>query len=215
MGTHAIGDRGIDFVLDTYAEILKAKPVNGMRHSVIHANQPTDHAISMMAMLERQYDAGTPETQPIFVYWIGDALSASYGPARSKRLMPMNSYLKAGVKWAAGSDFYVTPLAPRLGIWTSVVHKSLKSTWGPDTFGNNEGVDVRTALKSYTSWAAHQMFLDDRIGTLEPGKDADIAIWDRNPYEIPSDQLKDMHCEGTIFLGRVVYHDLKSPVQLQ
>jgi predicted amidohydrolase YtcJ len=64
-------------------------------------------------------------------------------------------------------------------------------------------------------WAAHQMFLDDRIGTLEAGKDADIAIWDRNMYEIPSDQLKDIHCEATVFQGRVVYRDEKSPVQFQ
>ena len=215
MGAHAIGDKAIDYVLDTYAEILKEKPVKGMRHSVIHANQPTDHAIATMAALQKQYDAGTPETQPVFVYWIGDALSASYGPARSKRLMPMNSYLKAGVKWASGSDYFVTPLAPRLGIWTSVVHKSLKSTYGPDTFGGNEGVDVHNALRGYTSWAAHQMFLDDRIGTLEPGKDADLAIWDRNPYEVPAAQLQDMHCEATIFQGRVVYRDEKSPVQLR
>jgi predicted amidohydrolase YtcJ len=215
MGTHAIGDRAIDYVVDTYAKILKEKPANGMRHSVIHANQPTDHAIQTMAMLEKQYDAGTPETQPVFVYWIGDALSSSYGPVRSKRLMPMNSYLKAGVKWASGSDFYVTPLAPRLGIWTSVVHKSLRSTYGPDTFGTNEGVDVHNALRGYTVWAAHQMFLDDRIGTLEVGKDADIAIWDRNMYEIPSDQLKDIRCEATIFQGRVIYRDDKSPVQFR
>jgi predicted amidohydrolase YtcJ len=215
MGTHAIGDRAIDYVVDTYAKILKEKPVNGMRHSVIHANQPTDHAIQTMALLEKQYDAGTPETQPVFVYWIGDALSSSYGPARSKRLMPMNSYLKAGVKWASGSDFFVTPLAPRLGIWASVVHKSLKSTYGPDTFGTSEGVDVHKALRGYTVWAAHQMFLDDRIGTLESGKDADIAIWDRNMYEIPSGDLKDIHCEATIFQGRLIYRDEKSPIQFR
>ncbi len=215
MGIHAIGDRAIDYVVDTYAEVLKEKPTSGLRHSVIHANQPTEHAIATMAALQKKYDAGTPEQQPVFLYYIGDGLSASYGPKRSKRLEPMKSYLNAGLKWASGSDFYVTPLAPRLGLWEMVVRKSLKSLYGPDVFGAEERIDIHNALKSYTTWAAHQMFLDDRIGSLETGKDADIAVWDRNPYQIDGEALKDMHCEATLFLGKVVYHDDKSAVKFQ
>ena len=49
------------------------------------------------------------------------------------------------------------------------------------------------------------MFLEDRVGTIEVGKDADLAVWDRNPYEVPTDQLKDMRCELTMVRGRVVY----------
>ena len=64
MGTHAIGDHAIDWVVDTYAEVLKEKPTSGLRHSIIHANIPTDHAIDTMAFLQKQYDAGFPETQP-------------------------------------------------------------------------------------------------------------------------------------------------------
>jgi predicted amidohydrolase YtcJ len=45
VGTHAVGDKGIDWVVDTYAEALKATPKKGLRHSIIHANVPTDHAI--------------------------------------------------------------------------------------------------------------------------------------------------------------------------
>jgi hypothetical protein len=127
----------------------------------------------------------------------------------------MKSYLNAGLKWASGSDFYVTPLAPRFGLWEMVVRKSLKSLYGPDVFGAEERIDIHNALKSYTVWAAHQMFLDDRIGSLEVGKDADVAIWDRNPYKVDGEALKDMHCEGTLFLGKVVYHDDKSPVKFQ
>ena len=68
-----------------------------------------------------------------------------------------------------------------------------------------EAIDVRTALKSYTIWAAHQMFLDQQIGSLEVGKDADIAVWDRNMYTTPSAQLKDLRCEMTLLAGNVVF----------
>ena len=47
------------------------------------------------------------------------------------------------------------------------------------------------------------MFLDDRIGSIEVGKDADLAVWDRNPYTVPSAELKDMRCEMTFVRGRV------------
>jgi predicted amidohydrolase YtcJ len=53
------------------------------------------------------------------------------------------------------------------------------------------------------------MFLEDKIGTLEPGKRADIAIWDRNIYSIPTDEIKDMHCLMTLIDGEVVYRSDK------
>jgi predicted amidohydrolase YtcJ len=66
-------------------------------------------------------------------------------------------------------------------------------------------VDVRVALKSYTIWAAHQLFLEDRVGSLEPGKDADIAVWNRDLYTISPSELKDLKCELTFLRGREVY----------
>jgi predicted amidohydrolase YtcJ len=64
---------------------------------------------------------------------------------------------------------------------------------------------VHDALKAYTIWGAHQLFLDAKVGSLEVGKLADIAVWDRNPYTIPTAQLKDMKCEMTLVDGRVVF----------
>jgi len=81
----------------------------------------------------------------------------------------------------------------------------LNGTYGAQPFGTAEAVDVRTALRSYTAWAARTMFLEDRIGTIEAGKDADLAVWDRNPYQVPTDQLKDMRCELTMVRGRTVF----------
>ena len=73
------------------------------------------------------------------------------------------------------------------------------------SFGTRQSVDVKAALRSYTIWAARQMFMESRTGSLETGKDADIAVWDRDLYTIPADQIKDMQCEMTIFQGNVVW----------
>jgi predicted amidohydrolase YtcJ len=215
VSTHAVGDRAIDWVVDTYAQVLKDKPTSGLRHGIIHGNIPTDHAIATMAALEKQFDAGYPESQGEFMWWIGDTYAANFGPARALRLMPFHTYLTRGIPWAGGSDYYVTPFAARYGIWATVVRRTLSGTYGAQPFGTAEVVDIHAALRSYTIWAAHQLFLEDRIGSLEVGKEADIAVWDRDMYSIPSDGLKDIKCELTLFKGRAVYIDPSSPVKPQ
>ena len=214
VGTHAVGDHAIDWVVDTYAQVLKEKPTSGLRHSIIHANIPTDHAIATMAALEKQFDAGYPEAQAEFMWWIGDTYAANFGPARSLRLMPFHTYWTRGIPWAGGSDYPVTPFPARYGIWSTVARKTLHGTHGYQPFGAAEAVDIHAALRSYTIWAAHQLFLEDRIGSLEAGKDADIAVWDRDLYTIPSDDLKNIRCALTMFKGRIVYRDPGSPITM-
>jgi len=217
VGTHAIGDRAIDWVVDTYAQVLKAKPVRGLRHSIIHANIPTDHAIDTMALLQRQYDAGYPEAQAPFAWWIGDTYAGNFGPERSQRLIPLKTYLDKGILWGGGSDYDVTPLPARFGLWSSVERETLKGTYGRHPFGSTLAVDIHAALRSYTIWAARQLFLDVRTGSIEVGKDADIAVWTENPYHMPSGELRHLHCELTLLSGEIVFdaRNAKQPFQRQ
>lgn len=205
VGTHAVGDRAIDWVVDTYAEVLRAHPVKGLRHSIVHANLPTERAIKTMAQLQQTYDAGYPEAQAPFLWWIGDTYAGNFGKARNQRLEPFNSYVRHGVIWGGGSDYSVTPYAARYGLWASLARAPLAGTYGTAPFGTAESIDIRTALKSYTIWAARQMFLETEVGSLEVGKQADIAVWDRNMYEVPTAQLKDLQCQMTLVAGKVVF----------
>ena len=96
-----------------------------------------------------------------------------------------------------------------------MVRKPLKGRYGAQPFGTAESVDVHVALKSYTIWAARQLFLEERIGSIEKGKDADLAVWDRDPYAIPADDLRNMKCELTMVGGRVVYRAAGSEIAVQ
>jgi predicted amidohydrolase YtcJ len=205
VGTHAVGDRAMDWVVDTYALVEEEQPRPGLRHSIIHANLPTPHAIDVMRTLQKKYDAGYPEMQPGFMWWIGDIYAGNYGPKRGQHLEPLSTLHAQGILWSGGSDYGVTPLPARYGLWASVVRQTAKGTYGLQPFGTAETVDMRTALRSYTAWGARQMFLESKIGTLEAGKKADIAVWDRDLYSIPVGEIKDLRCLMTLVDGAVAY----------
>jgi predicted amidohydrolase YtcJ len=205
VSTHAIGDRAIDWVVDSYALALEGKPVAGLRHGIIHANIPTDRALDRMAELQKKYDAAYPEPSSTFMWWIGDTYAGNFGPGRCPRLNPFRSYLDRGMRWAGGSDFGVTPFPARFGLWAAMARETLLGVYGSNPYGRDQAIDIRNALRSYTIWAARQMFLEDSIGSIEVGKRADIAVWDKDLYAAPISEIKDLECQMTLFDGQVVH----------
>jgi predicted amidohydrolase YtcJ len=207
VAVHSIGDRGIDWVVDTYDQAMRENPKKGLRHAIIHSNIPTDHAIDVMARLQHEYDAGYPEPSATFSWWLGDTYAGNFGPTRSLRLNPFHTFRAKDMIWANGSDFSVTPFAARYGIWAAIAREPLLGVYGKDPFGRAESVDVHDALRAVTIWAAHQMFLEKKIGSIEVGKYADLAVWDRDFYcdtrrsnqrrQMPHDDLQTARSSST------------------
>ena len=205
IGTHAIGDRAIDFTLDAYDRVLSDTPTSGLRHSIIHCNLPTEHAMDLMQKLQRDFDAGYPEVQPAFLWWIGDVYAGNFGPERSLHVLPLRTFQERGIRWAGSSDFDVSPYAPRHALWAASVRQTMLGTYGRSPWGTDESVSVHDTLRAYTATASRQVFLEDEIGTLEIGKRADIVAWDRDLYAIPVDELKEVRAILTLMNGKVVF----------
>jgi predicted amidohydrolase YtcJ len=205
VSVHSIGDRAIDWVVDTYDQAMRENPKKGLRHGVIHSNIPTDHAIDVMARLQREFDAGYPEPSATFTWWLGDTYAGNFGPTRSLRLNPFKTFRTKGMTWANGSDFPVTPFAAQYGIWAAIAREPLLGVYGKDPFGRAESVDVHAAVHAVTIWAARQMFLEKKVGSIEVGKYADLAVWDRDFYSVPTAEIKEAKCLMTIFDGKVVF----------
>ena len=212
LGIHAIGDRAIDFTMDAYDTVLQENPLKGLRHSIIHCNIPTDRALDLMVKLQSEFDAGYPEVQPAFLWWIGDTYAGNFGPERSRRVLPMNTFLERGIRWGGSSDYDVSPFAPGLALWAAVERRTMLGTHGENPWGKDESIGVMDALRSYTRWAAHQVFLEDRIGSVEAGKYADLVVWDRDPLTVPTEELKEMKALLTLMNGDAVHGDLASPM---
>jgi len=215
ISVHSIGDRAIDWTVDSYALALEENPVYGLRHGIIHCNIPTDHALDTMAEMQKTYDAAYPEAEAVHMWWLGDTYAGNFGPERCLRLKPYKTFLDKGIKWAATSDFPCDPFPARYGIWAQIAREPLIGVYGEHPFGTDESVDVHTALQAYTIWAAHQLFLDDKIGSIEPGKYADIAVWDKDIYTIPTEEIKGIKCQMTLLAGKIVYSNPESTVSTE
>jgi predicted amidohydrolase YtcJ len=212
---HAVGDRAIDWVLESFIEALWEKPIKGLRHGIIHADIPTERAFEWMAGLQKSFDAGYVYAQPILMWWLGDYSASYYGPERSQKYCPLKTYLEKGIIWGSGSDYPVNPFPPRIGIWASVTRQSLLAKYGKNVFGCKQSIDVRSALRSYTIWNAYLMFMERKLGSIEAGKYADIAVWDRDIYTIPADEIKNLKCLMTLLGGKIVYKAAEAPIEIK
>jgi predicted amidohydrolase YtcJ len=194
--THAIGDRAIDEVLDSYSAVIHELGLKDHRFRIVHAG------ISTLAVQKRMQELNiVVDGNPPFVYWIGSWFT-KYGLERVRWSYPAKSYIEHGIVEAAGSDVPVTPLSPWWGIWAAVVRKDLQSG---QVLAPEERISVEQALALYTRNGAFAGFEEKSKGTLEPGKLADFIVIDRDVLAIPADELKDVQVLETFVGGRKVY----------
>ncbi len=194
--THAIGDRAIDEVLDSYAAVIQQLGLKDHRFRIVHAGISTPAVQKRLRELNVLVDGNPP-----FVYWIGSWF-LKYGPERVRWSYPAKSYIENGIIEAAGSDVPVTPLSPWWGIWAAVVRRDLQSG---QILAPEERISVEQALALYTRNGAYAGFEEDRKGALEPGKLADFIVVDRDVLTVPADELKDVRVLQTFVSGRSVY----------
>ncbi len=199
--THAIGDRAIDEVLDSYAAVIQQLGLKDHRFRIVHAGISTPAVQKRLRELHVLVDGNPP-----FVYWIGSWFQ-KYGPERVRWSYPAKSYIENGIIEAAGSDVPVTPLSPWWGIWAAVVRRDLQTG---QILAPEERISVEQALTLYTRNGAYVGFEEDRKGALEPGKLADFIVVDRDVLAIPADELKDVKVLRTFVSGRSVYDSLSA-----
>jgi predicted amidohydrolase YtcJ len=186
MCAHAIGDEAVDAVLDAYE--AEADDPGAARHRVEHAELASDRAI------ERFADLGVVASmQPNFLKWADDdgLYESRLGTDRRLASNRLPAYLAAGAPLAFGSD--CMPLDPLLG-----VHHAVNAP------AEGQRLSVTDALRAYTLGAAYAGFDEDRLGTVETGKRADLVALDRSPWDDPGG-IRDVDVALTVVDGDVVY----------
>ncbi|HYB03103.1 MAG TPA: amidohydrolase, partial [Nitrososphaerales archaeon] len=203
VSTHAIGDRAIDTVLDTYEKIAQnlgdGKDCN---YTIIHSTLATQEAIRRMKRL----GIGV-ETQSSFLFFLSAAFQRAITPDTMRRMIPMKRFFDGGVIVGNGSDYFVAPFAPVYGIWAACTRESIAGEEISNSLGKEECISVLEALRSYTSMNAKCLLMADKIGSIEKGKLADLVVWTEKLYEIPVERIKDAKVAMTMIDGKIVYGD--------
>jgi hypothetical protein len=198
LDVHTCGDEAQAVAVGAMAEAQEAAPKPWLRHRVHHAYLPTPETLRLMA----RHRVGALVSSPFLVH-LGESFVASLGEERAARMMPMRSYLEAGVPLAGSSDSPITTFDPWPGIQAAVTRRTVAGR----VLGEGERLSLDEAVRSYTAGAAAALGHEDR-GSLEPRKLADCVVLDRNPWSLPPDELGGVRTVATMLGGRWV-HDAR------
>ena len=195
---HCNGDASIEDGLDAIEYAMQQHPWPEARPLMIHAQMTREDQIARMAEL-----GVTPSFFSAHTYYWGDRHAAIFmGPERAANMSPARWAQEAGVRFSSHLDTPVTPMLPLQAVWSQVERKSTSGT----VIGPDQRIDRLSALRAVTIDAAWQVFMDDVIGSIEPGKDADLVVLSDNPLTAPD--IRSLKVDRTIIAGATVYKRL-------
>ena len=195
---HCNGDASIDDGLDAIEAAMKAHPWPDARPLIIHAQMTRLDQIERMAAL-----GVTPSFFSAHTYYWGDRHAAIFmGPGRAANMSPARWALEAGLRFSSHLDTPVTPMLPLQAVWSQI---SRESTAGV-VIGPEQRIDRTSALRAVTIDAAWQVFMDDKIGSIEPGKRADLVVLSDNP--LTAGDVRSIKVDRTVIDGATVYSRL-------
>ena len=199
---HAIGDRANDWLLDTYEYAAAQNGTRDRRFRIEHAQHLSDDAIGRFAEL-----GVLPSMQPYHAIDDGRWAEKRIGPERIQRTYAFRSLLDAGAGLHFGSDWTVAPIDPLLGVYAAVTRRTTDGA-NPDGWVPAQKISVEEALHAYTAANAHAAFMEDRLGTLEPGSLADIVVLSDNLLATDPVAIPDVDVKYTIVDGKVVFEGM-------
>jgi predicted amidohydrolase YtcJ len=153
-----------------------------------------------------------PVPNPGFLYFMGGELLGLLGPRRTQHGFPFRTLMDAGVPLTFGSDapnFY--PVDPLRDLGAAVARNTIQ---GPK-FSPEESISIYRALWTQTAGAAYAGFQDGKLGVLQPGALADIAVLEEDPLRYPAERFRELPIQLTIVGGRIVHsaeRDVLQPV---
>jgi predicted amidohydrolase YtcJ len=196
---HAIGDRANRLQLDIFERVARTNGPRDRRFRIEHAQHISPQDIPRFAQL-----GVIPSMQPYHTIDDGRWAEGVIGPQRSATSYAFRSLLDAGARPAFGSDWSVAPPTPIEGIFAAVTRRTLDGKH-PDGWVPQQRISVEEALRAYTIDAAYAGFSEKSLGSLSPRKQADLVIFDRDLFKMPTHQINEVQVAVTIVGGKVVY----------
>ena len=177
---HAVGDAAFEQAANALSMALEDYPRYDHRHIILHSCLPTERALKICAKYNIMLSV-----QPSLLSSINgvrEFVEENLSEERTKGINPLKKISDMGIKVCFNSDAPATDPYP--------------IRWIHDACNNSnpeESVSVYEALKMATINGAMSCFDEKERGTLEMGKSCDLVVLDKNPYEIPTDELKTIN----------------------
>jgi predicted amidohydrolase YtcJ len=202
---HSVGDGAVHALLDAYAEVDKELPVRKTRPCISHSNFMSREAVEQAARLGVMVDI-----QPAWLYLDAHTLAKQFGYERLRYFQPLHSLFEAGVIAGGGSDHMqkigslrsVNFYNPFLGMATAITRQArlYERPLHPE-----EALTREQAIRFYTINNARVLGCEDRLGSLEPGKLADLIVLDTDLLTCPEKEIATAQVLRTYVGGKLIY----------
>jgi predicted amidohydrolase YtcJ len=199
ISVHAIGDKANSYILDLFEKIVNENPKWDRRFRIEHAQHVKFEDIKRFAEL-----GVIASAQPYHCIDDGVWAEKRIGPDRIKYTYPFKSFLDAGAKICFGTDWYVAPLNPLLGLYAAVTRRTLDDK-NPDGWVPEQKISIEDAIKCYTIYSAYASFEENIKGSIEVGKLADLVVLSEDILTIDPIKIKDVQVVMTVFDGKIIY----------
>ena len=198
VGIHALGDAAIDFTLDAYEAADAEDSIADKRWSIEHGYLIQPEQYPRMKKLGLIIH---PQTWHL--YHLRRNFLDNYGQEYADMSHPYRDLVDHGIPIAGGMDWRVSPHDYFFFMWAAITRKTLDG----EVVGADQALTREEALRFHTVWAAYSTFEEDRKGSLEPGKFADLVVLDSDYLSVEEDAIKDIRPLLTMVGGTVVYRD--------
>ncbi len=193
---HSIGDRGVDVALDAIEKAQKRNPVPDMRHRLEH------NSLCTPKQLERIKEMGViPSSSIGYMYGLGDQYAENFGEERCRWLHPHRTMKEMGIIAGGNSDCPVTYYSPFVQMYAAVTRKSSSG----QVVGPEEAIEIMDAIRLYTWNGAYMSKEEDKLGSIELGKLADIIVLNSDILTIDPEDLLNVQVLTTMVNGKIVY----------
>lgn len=192
---HANGDLGIQMCLDIVEDMMKRNPRENHRLTLHHVGYFTEDQADQMQKLGVETSAN-----PYYLWALADKYSEyGLGPERARNLVHIKSLADRDIPFSFHSDFAMAPAEPLTLAWTAVNRMTSEHT----LVSQDQRVGVYEGMKAITIIAARTLNLEEKMGSIKVGKDANFTLLKENPFKVEKLQIKDIYVEGTIFHGKI------------